>query len=213
MTPPELDARTLLPPRPRRLPTVPKPPRDPVVAALEGQTKTIGQLVEVQAAALLEWQDRKRLDQRIAALEEECRAHHEAAFERQVLEPLALGLIGLADRARRECTQLRRALKRRGRPARPAPLLEDYLAMRTADVAELEALLQTLGVESFQQPDDRFDSSAQTCRIRVNGPPERAGCIAGRLLPGYRRGARVLRREQVKVYVPPTPTPSTGDAS
>ncbi len=144
--------------------------------------------------------------QMLVDLLKECRTLREHSHERNLLFPLCRSLIGVADRYRQDLGRLRGMLigvvERRGLDA-VALSLSHICDNRRIDLLEIEALLATLGVESFQTPSDLFDAANQRCIKRIHTSiPAWHQRIAQRLMPGYRRhGDRLVRPECVTVYV------------
>lgn len=139
----------------------------------------------------------------LSDMHEQCRALTEQFHEREVLAPIFQGLIRIADRCRNEAAALRASLDRHEGDLDLDVLVAvgHVLGGRDADRIELDALLQTYGVEAFEHDGDRFDASTQRCVKRVpTTETELRGQIAGRSLPGYRRNGTVLRPECVEVY-------------
>ena len=128
----------------------------------------------------------------------------EQFHEHQVIMPVMYSLIGVADRCNELESMIEHNLKEQAESGKPQPMLplEQILNARKADRIDIENTLANFGVEPFQNPSNRFDPASQQCMRRVEAPaPQLHGKIAGRLLPGYSRNGRVIRREQVDVYV------------
>ncbi len=126
------------------------------------------------------------LHTRLQAFQEE---HH----EREVLKPIFLTLIALADR----CQDQIKAWSSQGSVG-----AEPLIAARKADQIEIESTLKRLGVEPFQLPGDQFNGKCQRCIKTVpylNGVKPLQ--VAERLRPGYRRNKQLIRSEYVTTYV------------
>lgn len=141
----------------------------------------------------------------IARLHDECRALRERHFEREVLLPLLRSVIGIADRCRRENLRLKQIVKgyrRRSMEDVIAISLHQLIEARNADLIEIEAVLAQFDIEAFHNPTKRFDAQTQKAvQLIDTAQPELHQHIAVRLLPGYRRGTTLVRREYVTVYV------------
>lgn len=147
-----------------------------------------------------------RLERRVLnEMHEECRALREQFHEREVLKPVFLSLIGLADRCRNELSQLRRVARdaeQRGQQPEIVLALCTLARARKTDLLEVEALLRQHDVQSFETPGGRFDAGTQKCTRRVpTMQREQHMIVAARGLTGYRRGQQVIRPECVQVYV------------
>ena len=143
-------------------------------------------------------------------LRRECQALREERDERELLDPIFLALIAIADRCRQGIAAMRELRRVQGERA-PRDALVLALDARLGDLAEIEAVLAAHGVVPFHHPDHRFAPRWQRC---VRPVPARRGefaqQVARRVLPGYRRGDRLLRPECVTVYVfqpPQNPAP------
>ena len=137
-------------------------------------------------------------------MHEQNRVLREHLHEREILDPIFRLLIGLADRCREENLERVRSAQRLPRDAETSSLPEQcqIIAARSADLVEIEALLATFGVESYHHPGEHFESCWQKCvRTIPRRDPRLHQSIAGRLLPGYRRGDRIIRPEYVTVHI------------
>ena len=126
----------------------------------------------------------------------------EQFHEREVLMPMALALVVIADRARQKCDRIRKRLSKRHGTNKSARLaLKQLIEAREADLVEIENTLSVFGVESYERHEDHFDAALQKCIERVTcDDPQKHMKIARCLLPGYRREKRVIRPELVSVY-------------
>lgn len=143
-------------------------------------------------------------DSLLTEMHQQCRAAGEQFFKTAVLEPMCLRLIGVADRCRQQAEKLQGILdKNSGREDNAAIRAIRYvLEARNADRIEVEALLADYGVEPFQSPEGTFDPSTQKVVSRQEcQDASLQGRVAQRLLPGYRRNDKILRREYVSVHV------------
>lgn len=72
---------------------------------------------------------------------------------------------------------------------------------------DLDIVLRTHGVATYQEPADRFAPGRQTA-VRMVPAPEAGleGTIFERLSPGFERGEDILFRERVRVYSAYVPT-------
>jgi len=133
----------------------------------------------------------------------QCRELREQHYERNVLIPVFLALIGIADRCRQTAERLRGLLEKHADSPTPSVLqaMRHILEARNADRIDVENLLADYGVEPFVHAGDAFDPTVQKC-IRREPCENNAfdGHIAEGLLPGYRRFDKVIRQEYVSVY-------------
>jgi molecular chaperone GrpE (heat shock protein) len=178
---------------------------DAVSAALERQAEQIAELrkalSELAGNLAQLTADRTALSQ----VQEQFRQLAEQSHERQVLWPLFQTLIGIIDRQSEQITRYKRALvlaQDKGE-VKTALFLQRLIEARHADRLEIHNVLATYGVEPFTNPDEGFDFNRQTCKRRDStDDPGHQSRISARLAPGYRRQDRIVRPEQVAVYVP-----------
>ena len=177
----------------------------------EAITSHLVTLRQQQDALLVELQQLKMERRVLTEMHDQRKALAEQFHEREVLGPLFRTLIGLADRCRQDVARLRTMQedtigKSRLDVSLPASCL---LQARQADLVELETVLANLGVEPFHHPDERFCAQLQKCMKRMRTAKQaKHQFIAQRLLPGYRRGERIVRHECVSVFVFNQETPS-----
>ena len=181
-------------------------------AAWQQQAGRLGRQIEDMSQRIGELSgelEKVRIDKRVLTeMHDRCRELSEQHHQRNVLQPMFQTLIGLADRSRQKAGRLAPLLeKHAGQPDHPAvQAMRHLFEARRADCVEFEGLLATYGVEPFQNPDQKFDPSAQKCMRRIEcQDSSRNATIAERLRPGYRRNGIVLRQEFVTVYVYPRP--------
>ena len=135
---------------------------------------------------------------------EQYRQLREHLFEREILLPILLSLIGLADRCQQEITKLRTTLKilERNLNLDVVLAIRHVIGGREADLVEVETLLANHGVESFTSPSPVFDRQQQECvKPLPTKDRGRQQHIAVRVQPGYRRDGKIIRRERVNVFV------------
>ena len=148
--------------------------------------------------------ERLKNDERILnEMHKRCQELTERHYEREVLGPVFLTLIGLADRSRQQINRYRQ-LKKKFTKGNDIGIraLNNLIDARTADRVEIESLLANFGVEPYEHEDFEFDSTRQKCIARVpSNDPQNSGRIAQRQLPGYRRDSKIIRQEYVSVYV------------
>lgn len=125
----------------------------------------------------------------------------ERQFEREVLRPLSLSLIGIIDRCTTEIERLR--AQQRCTPDTEVHLaLCELIESRSADQIELEDALARLGIESFQDPSSHFSPSTQKpVELKRTEDHKLLQRVARRIAPGYRRGDDIVRPEYVAVFV------------
>jgi molecular chaperone GrpE (heat shock protein) len=148
---------------------------------------------------------RQATDEAFTKLQQGYQALVEQFHEREVLQPMFLQLIAIADRCREKIARLEAFLGRQGtiKDSAKRDLVRYLVSTRRADLTEFENILANFGVAPFEHPEESFDRSVQFCMVRtVADRPGLIGKIARRLRPGYRRNAQVIRPEFVAVYVP-----------
>ena len=159
-----------------------------------------GQIVEVNAEI-----KQTKIEQRVLTeMHDRCRDLGEQYYQREVLGPLFRCVIGIADRCRQQADTLKGLLKKHvARDNKTAMQAIQYLLdARQADYIEIESLLANYGVEPFENPDIKFDPTTQKCISRIETPEvDLVEKVSQRLLPGYRRDKKIIRKEYVKVYV------------
>jgi molecular chaperone GrpE (heat shock protein) len=70
------------------------------------------------------------------------------------------------------------------------------------DIIELEDALANFGVEPFEHPEGTFNPSSQKCISPVETHDRKLHRkIARRLLPGYQRQEKIIRKEYINIYV------------
>ena len=187
----------------------------PLAQVPEAIRKEIAKLTEELAAVRKELQRLQTADRVLSEMHTRCQELSEQFHEREVLNPLFYGLIWIADRSREQVQRIERTQESsagNGDP-RAKKALKYLLDARRADFIEVENVLGHFGVESFEHPGNSFDPASQKCINRVarhNGAAP--GQIAARLLPGYTRNGKAIRREYVNVYVPELrPNANPGD--
>ena len=143
-------------------------------------------------------------EQVLSALHEDNRRYAEQFHEREVLEPLFLGLIDMADRCRAEVARLCRVavVMTENGDVTAITIVNSLVEARKSDLTEIESLLARHSVESYEAPGERLDCKCQ-CSAARRSTHEAAqhGRIARRIKPGYRRHGRIIRSEHVDVYV------------
>ena len=188
-----------------------------IEATIEKCTAPLGQEIEQlgqqvrdmtqQLAALPSELEEARVEQRVLTeMHDRCRELTEQHHQREILQPLFMTLIGMADRSRQKAARLVPLLEQHaGQLDHPAVQAMRHLReARRADCVEVEGVLAVYGAEPFQHPGHKFDPSTQKCMRRVEcDDPAQHTIIAERLRPGYRRDGIVLRQEFVTVYVCP----------
>ena len=158
-----------------------------------------------QLARIVQQADQlKAADCIITQLSARCRTLSEQFYEREILLPMIHSLIGIADRARQQITKAENARNKYddGQTESEAEILTYLVDERKADLMELENALANLGVESFSRVQNTFEPATQKCVRRVESVEEILnGRIACRLLPGYKRDDKIIRKECVNVYI------------
>lgn len=141
------------------------------------------------------------MDQAHRELLEHHRNLSEQFYQREVLQPVFLTLIGIVDRCHEQEDACKTRLKERGDSPR-APIWRCLKSARRADRVDLENMLATFGVEPFQTTSSEFDPTVQHCSKQIAvSDKARNGKIAGRHRLGYRRNDQIIRPESVSVCV------------
>jgi len=175
------------------------------VHALSERVSSMANVLQEQMTAIQSELSRLRTDDLVVVeMHERNRALSEKFYERDVLKPVFLGLIGIADR----CLQGRNRAAEAGERQRAsgnraaARALEHVRRAREADRIGVENLLANFSVERFETLGEQFDPAVQRCieRVVIAEGSSRGG-IAQRILPGYRRNGRIVRQECVSVCV------------
>ncbi len=143
-------------------------------------------------------------DEVLNEMNHRCQILSEQFHEREVLNPILLILIGVADRCRTLESGIESVVAKLEAKPRSfkKTLLRQLLDARRADRVEIESALADLGVQSYEHPGGVFTSSLQTCKGSISCSDfAQKGRIAKRLRPGYRRNEHIIRRECVAVFV------------
>jgi len=170
----------------------------------QAHVETLGRIQEELGEMRQEMTRLKTDEQVFAEMHERNRELSEAFHERNVMEPVFLSLIGMADRAAGLVEEAEHANKAKAYSGSPLALgaIRSLCDAREADIVELQELLASFGVEHFVSANDMFDARIQRCISRVEcRDPLQDGQIAESLRPGYRRNGKVIRPECVSVYV------------
>ena len=134
-------------------------------------------------------------------MQDQNRKFKEQFHEREVLRPILLLLIGIADR----CRDQQAAFGKKAKGCAAPEVAEAWVcakAARIADRTEIENVLAILGVTPLRSESAKFDASTQHAVRHVpTSNPTYGGHVAARLRPGYGRNGHVVRSEMVSVYV------------
>jgi molecular chaperone GrpE (heat shock protein) len=171
---------------------------------LEGILKELGSCREELSRLSIQTEELKAADQIVADLSNRYRELSEQFYEREVLGLVIHRLIRLADGCRHQLGRLQntRAKHADSNNESAVKALALLIGTQEANLVEFEDALADLGVESFRHHEDAFEASLQKCINRVECKDTAlTDRIAERLLPGYRRHEKVVRKEYVSVYV------------
>ena len=149
-------------------------------------------------------EDHNSLKQLVDDLGNQCRDLREQQHERELILPLVRSLIAIADRCRGQIKELDEMIVKNNKAKNKLGVkaLQYIVKSRQADLTELEEALANLGVELYENPEDDFKPELQTPLQRIKSKKSELHLqIAARILPGYRRYERVVRKEIVNVYV------------
>ena len=167
-------------------------------------TKNMADLHE-KLAMLGDQMKRLKTDDRVLTeMHHRYRELNEKHHEREVLRPIFLGLIGIADRCEQQTVKYRKIFNRyKSNGNKTAVKFIRFLVeAREADRIEIESLLANYSVQTFKQCDEKFDPKSQKCIKRIKcDDPEKQGVVYERVLPGYCRDGVIIRQEYVSVYV------------
>jgi len=118
--------------------------------------------------------------------------------------PLACLVIGVADRCRKQLRELDEMARKNEKANNKSALkaLHYVIRSRKADQTEIEGVIANLGIEMYETPENTFNPELHTClkKIKCERPKQHLQ-IADRILPGYRRHERIVRKEIVNLYV------------
>jgi molecular chaperone GrpE (heat shock protein) len=146
----------------------------------------------------------KAADQIVTDLGNRCRDLSEQFHEREVLLPIIYCLIRMTDGCRQQIDKFQNLLEKHpdSRNEAATRALKFLIDARKTDLVELNSTLANLGVELYEHHEEVFSPSLQKCINRIECQDKSLdGRIARRLLPGYRRYERIVRKEYVNVYV------------
>jgi molecular chaperone GrpE (heat shock protein) len=160
-----------------------------------------------------EVEELKAADRIITDLSTRYRDLSEQFYEREVLLPVINCLIRMADGCHQQIDEFQKTRAKYTDSKNESALdaITVQIDLRKADLAELENTLANLQVESYQHQEDTFDPSQQKCLSRIECEEILDGHIANRLLPGYRRYDKIIRKECVNVYVLKNKTHNTNN--
>ncbi|MFH1211329.1 MAG: nucleotide exchange factor GrpE [Candidatus Woesearchaeota archaeon] len=139
----------------------------------------------------------------IAELSARHKELNEQFYEREILSPILFCLIAIADRCHQQIKELQKVLGKHSQSRNETGItaIKYLIDARKGDLVEIENMLAKYGVESFKNSSQKFDSALQKyIDTMPSEQPEQHGLIAQRLLPGYRRYEKVIRKECVVVY-------------
>jgi hypothetical protein len=139
----------------------------------------------------------------LASLSLQNRQFQENFHEREILLPVFLSLISIADRCREQIARFRKHREQSEGSLRPtAEKAFLFLSKaREADIAEIHNSLAGFGIEPVITEDDTFNASRQKVIQRIETEDTALSQkIAERLHPGYVRYDQIIRREYVNVY-------------
>lgn len=128
---------------------------------------------------------------------------NEQFYEREVLSPVLFCLIAIADRCHQQIKELQKVLSKHAQSKNEAGItaIKYLIDARKGDLVEAENTLAKYGVESFKNSSQKFDPATQKyIDTMPSEQTEQHGLIAQRLLPGYKRYEKVIRKECVVVY-------------
>ncbi|MFC1793571.1 nucleotide exchange factor GrpE [Planctomycetota bacterium] len=172
---------------------------------LESQSGDIKSCLDQITAVAKEVKELKAAEDVITQLSSKCRQLSEGFHEREVLFPVFFCLISIADRSHQQIDNFQQLLDKQPEPKNRSAIkaISYLIEARKADLVEIENKLADFRVESFEHHTDVFEPSVQKCISRVEHQEEIAhGKIVQRILPGYKRGDKIIRHEYVSVYVP-----------
>jgi len=149
-------------------------------------------------------EDHNSLKQLVDDLGNQCRDLREQQHERELILPLVRSIIAIADRCRGQMKELDEMIFKNNKAKNKSGVkaLQYIVKSRQADLTELEEALANLGVETYENPEKNYKPELQKPLQRIKSKKSELHLqIAARILPGYRRFERVVRKEIVNVYV------------
>ena len=172
-----------------------------VAVMVEQSSAKLDQVLEAANRIAELASSRASLDRLLGDLREQNQKFTERFHEREVIQPVLLTLIGIADR----CREQEIAFTKRAQRSPSIEIARAWFAARDArraDRTDIQNALSNLGVASYRGTNARFDAATQNIAAReLTGDADRHGCVAGHLRPGYRRHGVIVRPEMVSVYV------------
>jgi len=170
----------------------------------EELSKQVAALHEHIASLAVHLENHESLSRLLDDLGNQCRDLREQQHEREMILPLVCVLIAIADRCSGQIKELQERIVKNSKGSSTSGLkaVRCIVKSRQADLTELGEALANLGVERYETPEDTFNPEMQTPLQRIKSEtPELHLRIAERLLPGYKRYERIVRKERVAVYV------------
>ena len=143
--------------------------------------------------------DRKAMD----ILSQQNKQLNEELYERELVKPVFLTLIGLADRHEDQISRCGQHLNKIQEQKRPTAekALRFLINSIQADLTEIHDVLARFGVERYEHQGGTFNASKQKVFSRVETEDKSLSQkIADRLHPGYARDEQIIRREYVNIY-------------
>jgi len=185
----------------------------PLAARLGQLEESVAHLPEELSGIRKELERLKTDDRVLTEMHNRCQELAEQHYERQILRPLLLGVIGMIDRSQGDVAKLSGLLAQYADHGNGAALraIEYLRGAISANCIDMESFLANYAVESFRCEGEKFDPSSQRCLRPVEcDDPALEGTIAKRRLPGYRRDGQILRPEVVEVHKITPTTPRKG---
>jgi len=125
-------------------------------------------------------------------------------YQKHVLHPTLMNIIGLADRCRENIGKWNSTLKAcvKVQDNKHHGFIRRLINERNSDLIDIENALANLGVCPFHHHHEKFDPSQQQVLKKVpHSAKTRHMQIAVRNRPGYKLNEIVIRREGVSVFV------------
>lgn len=152
------------------------------------------EIVQLRKDLESRWKDDRIREEQIAVMQKELEAHRQGLVER-LLNPLVDGIIRIHDDTSRLMAQVDGKDTERWNHDR-------FLKWIHGFQSDLEEILENSGIHTFEEPVTTYEPTRQHA-VRTQGTDDANAHrqIVERICPGFERLGRIIRKEQVVVYV------------